>query len=80
VKAGQFGVPECDSYMQKYLACIDSKVPEAARAQLRQTLEQSKAAWEQAASTAEGRAALASACTQAEAAAKQGMQAYGCAW
>ncbi len=32
VAAGDFGVPECDSYMKKYIACIDAKVPEAMRA------------------------------------------------
>jgi hypothetical protein len=80
VAAGDFGVPECDRYMKNYMACIDAKVPEAARAMLRQALDQSKAAWKQAAATAQGRANLASACTQAEAAAKQSMQAYGCQW
>lgn len=80
VVEGDFGVPECDQYMKKYLTCIDSKVPQAAQASLRQSLEQTRAAWKQAASTPEGRAALASGCTQAEAAAKQAMQAYGCQW
>ena len=28
VAAGDFGVAECDNYMKKYLACVDSKVPE----------------------------------------------------
>lgn len=80
VAEGDFGVPECDSYMKKYLACIDSKVPEAARAMLKQGLDQSKAGWTQAASTPAGKASLAQACTQAEASAKQAMGAYGCAW
>jgi hypothetical protein len=30
VAAGDFGVPECDNYMKKYVACIDSKVPRRA--------------------------------------------------
>jgi hypothetical protein len=80
VAAGDFGVPACDQYMRKYLACVDSKVPEAARGMMKQSFEQSKAAWKQAASTPEGRAGLVSACTQAEATAKQAMAAYGCAW
>jgi hypothetical protein len=79
VQAGDFGVPECDDYMKKYMACID-KMPEAARAASKQALEQTKSAWQQSASTAEGKAALASGCTQASEAAKAGMQAYGCAW
>jgi hypothetical protein len=80
VAEGDFGVPECDSYMRKYMACLDSKVPEAARPMLRQALEQSKAAWKQAASSPTGKAGLAAACAQAEATAKQSMAAYGCEW
>ena len=80
VAEGDFGVPECDNYMRKYLACIDSKVPETARPMLKQALDQSKAAWKQAASTPAGKTGLAAACTQAEATAKQSMAAYGCEW
>jgi len=80
VADGDFGVPACDSYMKKYMACIDSKVPEQARAMMRQSLEQNKAQWKQAASTPQGRDGLTMACTQAETAAKQAMSAYGCAW
>jgi hypothetical protein len=47
---------------------------------MRQSLEQTKAAWKQAAATPQGRDGLAMACTQAEAGAKQAMAAYGCAW
>ncbi len=80
VASGDFGVPECDNFMKKYLTCIDSKVPEMARAPLKQALEQQKAAWKQAASTPQGKAALATGCTQAEASAKQSTAAYGCQW
>ena len=80
VASGDFGVPECDSYMKKYLACVDSKVPDMARPALKQALDQQKAAWKQAASTPQGRAALATGCSQAEATAKQSMTAYGCQW
>ncbi len=80
VAAGDFGVPECDSYMKKYMACIDSKVPESVRGTLTQAFDQQKTAWKQAAATPQGRAALATGCSQAEAAAKQSMAAYGCQW
>ncbi len=76
----EFGVPECDEYLNKYMACVDSKVPDAARGMMRQQLEASKASWKQAASTPEGRAALASTCKQALEATKQAMAAYGCTW
>ena len=80
VSDGEFGVPECDQYVKKYLACVDSKVPEAARTMVRQSLDQTKAGWKQAAATPQGKAGLASACTQADANSKQAMQAYGCEW
>jgi hypothetical protein len=66
--------------VRKYLACIDSKVPDAARTMVRQGLDQSRAQWKQAAATPEGRAGLANACAQAEAASKTAMAAYGCEW
>jgi hypothetical protein len=80
VASGDFGVPECDSYMKKYVACLDAKVPEAMRAPLKQAFDQQKAAWKQAASTPEGRAGLAMGCTQAETMARQSMTPYGCQW
>jgi hypothetical protein len=80
VAAGDFGVPECDEYMKKYLACIESKVPEAGRAMLKTSLDQQKAAWKQAASTPEGKAGLAMGCKAATDAAKAAVAAYGCTW
>lgn len=76
----EFGVPECDEYVTKYTACIDSKVPEAARVMVRQQFDATKASWKQAASTPEGRAGLTLACKQALEASKTAMQAYGCSW
>lgn len=80
VTSGDFGVAECDNYMKKYVACVDSKVPESARAMMRQQLDQTKVAWRQAASTLQGKASLASACTQMDAQTGPAMKAYGCAW
>jgi hypothetical protein len=80
VAEGDFGVPECDQFMKKYLECIDGKVPEMARVPLKQALDQQKAAWKQAASTPQGKAALATGCLKAEATAKQSTAAYGCQW
>jgi hypothetical protein len=75
-----FGVPECDTYMKKWLACVDSKVPEAYRAPYRTQIEQSKAQWKLAASTPEGRAGLATACTQSLEAMKMALASYNCSW
>jgi hypothetical protein len=77
---GDFGVKECDDYFRKYQACIDSKVPEAGRAMVRQSLDQAKAQWRAAAATPQGKASLANSCKMATDAARQSMAAYGCQW
>ncbi len=74
-----FGVAECDNYFKKYLACVDKLAP-AAQTQARQALEQSRTAWKQAASTEQGKAALAQTCKAASDAAAPGMRAQGCTW
>jgi hypothetical protein len=78
--ASEFGVLECDNYIAKFTACVDSKVPEAGRAAVRQGLDQMKASWKQLASNPDSRKGLAQACDQALDAAKTSMQAYGCTW
>ena len=81
VGAAEFGVPECDDYLRKYLACIETKVPEAGRAMARQTLDQTKASWKQAASTPQGRSGLAMGCKAATDSAKTAMAAaFGCSF
>lgn len=78
--AAAFGVPECDDYLAKYEACVDSKVPESARATVRQGIDQTRAAWTQVAATPQGKASLAVGCRQATETAKTAMAAYGCTW
>ena len=75
-----FGVAECDEYIKRYLDCVDAHVPAAMRQQVKMTLETTRAAWQQAASTPEGRAGLAAGCRQATDAARAAMSAYGCAF
>ncbi len=76
----QIGVAECDDYLQKYESCLSDKIPEAARASLRSSLDTTRASWRNAAATPEGRAGLAQACRAARDAARQSMSAYGCQW
>src|SRR5262249_4736581 len=59
------GVPECDEYIKKYESCVNSKVPESARAQVKATFEAARAAWKQAASTPQGKQGLVIGCKQA---------------
>lgn len=76
----KIGVPECDDYIAKYEACVNSKVPEAMRATVRAQLDTARNSWRQLASTAQGKAGLAQACKAAHDAAKQSMTAYGCSF
>ncbi len=72
------GVPECDDYLAKYMACVSDKVPEAARAQFEQSLSTTREQWKQAAATPEGKANLVQACTTAREQAKSALGAFGC--
>ena len=76
----KIGVPECDDYIAKYEACVNSKVPEAMRATVKASLETTRKSWRDLAATAQGKAGLAQACKAAHDAAKQSMGAYGCSW
>jgi hypothetical protein len=80
VATSEFGVPECDAYMTKWMACVDSKVPAEARAQYKAAIDASKASWKQAASTPQGKAVMAQSCTQQLAATKQALASYNCTW
>lgn len=75
----QFGVAECDDYFKKYLACIE-KMPGGAQSMARQTLDSTRAQWQQAAATEQGKAALAATCKAATDTARTAMSAYGCTW
>lgn len=78
--ADSIGVPECDEYIKKYEMCLNSKVPEAARAGLKTSFEQTRKAWKDAAASPQGKSALATGCKTALESAKSSMTAYGCEW
>lgn len=76
----KIGVPECDEYIAKYEACLNSKVPEAQRAMFKSSFDTMRKTWKDAAANPQGKAALATGCKQALDTAKQSMGAYACAW
>jgi hypothetical protein len=76
----EFGVPECDEYVKKYLACVESNVPAAVKDQVRASFEQTRDMWRRAAATPQGKAGLAQGCKIALDAAKASMTAYGCSF
>ena len=76
----KIGVPECDTYIAKYEACIMDKMPEAQRGAFKSTLEQSRKAWKEAAANPTTKAGLSAACKTALDAAKASTTALGCKW
>ncbi len=78
--ADKLGVPECDEYIAKYEACINSKVPEAMRATYKSAFDASRKAWRDAAATPQGRTGLAAACKAAHDNAKATLGSFGCTW
>jgi hypothetical protein len=76
----KIGVAECDDFIQKYEACVNSKVPETSRSMVKANLDSMRAAWKKAAETPQGKAGLAQGCKLALDNAKTSMGSYGCSW
>lgn len=72
------GVPECDDYIAKYDACVSGKVPEAARAQYRASIEQMRKSWQTLAANPQTKASLAQACKTAAEQARVSMKSFAC--
>ena len=77
--ADKIGVPECDEYIEKYMKCIEEKMPEAAREQTQKAVQQSIDAWKQAAD-GPAKDTLAETCKNALETAKKATAAMGCEW
>ena len=74
----QVGVAECDSFITAYEDCVTNRVPEASRAQFRNTINTWRTEWKKLADNPQTRGTLASVCkTQLETARTQ-MKAFGC--
>lgn len=76
----KIGVPECDEYVEKYEACVFSKVPEAMRGTFKSSFEAQRKAWKDAAANPQAKASLASGCKQALETSKQALASYKCDW
>lgn len=76
----KIGVAECDEYLAKYEACINTKVPESQRAALILPLETMRKGWKNAVTNPHAKAALAGGCKIALTTAKESMSAFSCDW
>ena len=70
------GVAECDEYLNKVMACIKDKVPEAQRKMMEDGIKQSKASW----ASVSDKSQLAATCKQAMDQAKASYGAMGCSF
>jgi len=77
---GMTGVPECDEYITKYPACVQSSAPSMAKAQMMAGFEAQKMGWLEMAKTPETRMSLQIACQLALTQGKAAMKMYGCNW
>jgi hypothetical protein len=74
------GVAECDDFLAKYEACVSGKVPAAAQAAFKTSMDTWRNSWRELAKTPQGKAGLAQACKSASEQAKTSLGAYGCSW
>ena len=74
----KIGVPECDDFIAKYESCVTSRVPEAARAQYKTSVEQWRSSWRKLAANPQTKATLAAACKSTAEQARTSMKTYNC--
>ncbi len=78
-KITPFGVPECDTYVRQYLACVEGRVPPEQKAALLEAFEANRTKWRALAAMREGAVALTIACRTAAQKSKEGLSVdYGC--
>src|SRR5829696_8485752 len=73
------GIAECDNFITAYETCVASKVPEAARANLKASVTTWRAEWKKLADNPQTRGTLAAACKTQRDATITAMKAYNCA-
>jgi hypothetical protein len=78
--AGDIGVAECDDFLKKYEACVSGKVPAAAQATFKSSMDQWRTSWKQLAANPQTKATLAAACKSSMDSAKTSMASYNCTW
>ena len=76
--AEKIGIPECDDFLAAYEACVSNKVPEVARAQYKESIEQWRNSWRKLSGNPETRGSLAMACKQSAEQTRAAMKAYDC--
>ena len=76
----QIGIAECDNFINAYETCVSSKVPEAARANLRAAVTTWRTDWKKLADDPQTRGTLTAACQRQREITMASMKAYNCTW
>ena len=76
----KIGVAACDEFLAKYEACVSGKVPAAAQATFKTSLDTWRSSWKKLAETPQGKAGLETACKSALDQAKTSLASYNCSW
>jgi len=78
--ADKVGVAECDEYLEKYEACIKSKVPAAVAPSLEASITATRNSWKSVAANPQTKGTLAAACTSILESTKKSTASYNCTW
>lgn len=74
----KIGVEECDSFLTAYDNCVSTKIPEAARAQYRTSLNTLRTEWKKLADNPQTRGTLAAACKTQHEQVRAQVKSFGC--
>ena len=74
------GIAECDNFIAAYETCVNSKVPESARANVRASVARWRTDWKKMADDPQMRANLAAHCKAQRETTMAAMKAYNCTW
>jgi len=77
---GRVGILRCDTFVDRYLTCINRQVPAESRAPLLRDLEASIQRWKEMAKTPSGATDVGNECLSAFDRTKQAMTPYACTW
>jgi|SRR5688572_1348712 hypothetical protein len=74
------GVAVCDDFLEKYTACVTSKIPAAAQSAYKAQLDQTRKMWVDMGKNAGARPAMEASCKQTMDTMKTALASYGCSF
>ncbi len=77
---GKIGIAECDEYIKKFEACVNTKVPESQRPNFMSSFNNMRQVWKVAADNPQIKPTVAGSCKQALEASKKSMSSFACTW